>query len=124
MQVPVLLAIDDYPALCLPETDYGTAVSELSRRRLSTSELRLTAGLQLMLRDAPKRGLSVCAAHASTSISHLQPVPVKQALLVPFHRYTQDEVQAALSWYTAQVRTTCSLDAFYGQRAQNHRLGV
>ena len=103
MQVPVLLAIDDYPALCLPETDYGVPLSEVSRRRISASELRLTAGLQLMMRDAPKRGLSVCAAHASSSISHLQPVPLKRAAVLPLHRYNQAEVQAALSWYTAQV---------------------
>ena len=104
MQVPVLLAIDDYPALTLSKTDYGTGTSEIKRRQLSTSELRLAVGLQLMTRDAPKLGLTVCAAHASSSISPLQPVPLKHAALLALQRYTRAEVQAAMSWYTAQVR--------------------
>ena len=112
MQVPVLLAIDDYPALTLPQTDYGTGTSEIKRRQLSTSELRMAVGLRLMTRDAPKLGLTVCAAHASSSISPLQPVPLKHAALLALQRYSRAEVQAAMSWYTAQVQTCLSL-SFY-----------
>ena len=103
MQVPVLLAIDEYPALSLPETDYGVWATDTKQQKVSPSELRLAAGLQLMMREAPKRGLTVCAAHASSSISPLQPVPIKQAALLPLQRYTLAEIEAALSWYTAQV---------------------
>ncbi len=107
LQGPVLFAIDDYPALCLPATDYGISTSEVSRRQLSTSELRLTAALHMMMREAPKRGLSVCAAHGSTTISHLQPVPINGAAVLPLHRYNHAEVHSALAWYTAQVWLPC-----------------
>lgn len=99
----MLLAIDDYPALTLPSTDYGTGTSEIKRRQLSTSELRLAVGLRLMTRDAPKLGLTVCAAHPSSSISPLQPVPLQHTGLLALQRYSRAEVQAAMSWYTAQV---------------------
>ncbi|KAK9835774.1 hypothetical protein WJX74_007629 [Apatococcus lobatus] len=101
-QIPVLLAIDDYPALTLPKTDYGTGTSEIKRRQLSTSELRLAAGLRLMTRDAPNLGLTVCAAHPSSTISPLQPVPLKHAALLSLQRYNRAEVEAAMAWYTAQ----------------------
>eukprot|EP00887_Chlorella_sp_A99_P004908 scaffold4.g4908.t1 len=100
VQVPVLLAVDDYNALFAP-TGYHESMHSFYRRPIAPDELRLARAFRLLEQPRPARGATLAAPTLGQSLSDKIHIPRPKGSRFPVPRYDLSEVAATAEYLRA-----------------------